>query len=191
MGVPGDCWTLVLVLIVVAGICSRKTKETQARMAAAKAKIEERHRRLGSYSLLFLDGKDSKKLKIGAARAAEVNRKIIEREVAKLDKQAAFTMARYNKELAINQVGSLAPLVCHSRNQGRAQEVRDRVDEVRRERRIFENLFQQMEGELIAQDAETRACNEEAERCYKERDAAQNDMKELKVRPTWPALSVR
>ena len=31
-------------------------------MAAAKAKIEERHRRLGSYSLLFLDGKDSKKL---------------------------------------------------------------------------------------------------------------------------------
>ena len=72
-----------------------------------------------------------------------------------------------------------------------AQEVRDRVDEVRRERRIFENLFQQMEGELIAQDAETRACNEEAERCYKERDAAQNDMKELKVRPTWPALSVR
>lgn len=55
------------------------------------------------------------------------------------------------------------------------------MDDIRRERRIFENLFRRMEQELEDKVHETQVCNAAAEKCYKERDGAQNDMAELKV----------
>jgi len=106
----------------------------------------------------------SQESKSGAAKAAEANRRAIERQADRLDRQASFMMAKYNKALAVNQ------------------QVKDRIDEIRREKVIFTNLFARMEKELADQDVVIGRCNAEAERCYKERDGAQNDMNELKVR---------
>ena len=96
-------------------VCRRKRKDMQEKVRECKKGILERQQRLGSYSLLYLKDANARTLRIGAAKAAEVNRKMIEREVSRLDRQAAFTMAKYNKALAVNQVsargGSAPPVV--------------------------------------------------------------------------------
>lgn len=115
----------------------KKTKnELEGRIAEADERILEAKHRLGEYNALFMSIDDAAtkapRQRLGAAQAVMGTKRIIERELNKLFKDAAVTEMKLNKQKDKNG---------HSKGH---------VDQLRKEHVTFRKLFVSMTDELSA-----------------------------------------
>ncbi len=115
----------------------KKTKhELEARIAEAEERILEAKQRLGEYNALFMSIEDAAskapKQRLGAAQAVMGTKRIIERELNKLFKDAAVTEMKLNKQ------------------KDRNGHLKGQVDQLRKEHVTFKKLFVSMTDELNA-----------------------------------------
>lgn len=115
----------------------KKTKtELDARIAEAEQRIFENKQKLGEYNALFMSIEDAAtkapRQRLGAAAAVMGTKRIIERELNKLSKEAAVTEMKWNKQKDKNG------------------HVKGQVDQLRKEHITFKKLFVAMTEELNA-----------------------------------------
>jgi len=142
---------------------SNKAKgELEAKIKAAEAKAFEKRQRLGEYNALFMSLENANdkapRQKLGAREAVLQTKRIIERELNKLSKEAAVTEMKLNK--AKDKNGHM-----------RAQ-----IDGLRKEHMTFKKLFIAMTEELAAVKSRISTTRKAIEDGYAARDRAQDDM---------------
>ncbi len=128
---------------------SNKAKvELEAKIKAAESKALEKRSRLGEYNALFMSLENANdkapRQKLGAREAVMGTKRIIERELNKLSKEAAVTEMKLNKAKDKNG---------HMRTQ---------IDGLRKEHITFKKLFVAMTDELAAVKARISS---ELQRC--------------------------
>jgi hypothetical protein len=116
---------------------SNKAKvELEAKIKAAEAKALERRQHLGEYNALFMSLENASdkapRQKLGAREAVMGTKRIIERELSKLSKEAAVTEMKLNKAKDKN---------LHFKHQ---------IEGLRKEHMTFKKLFVAMTDELAA-----------------------------------------
>ena len=114
----------------------KQKQETEQKIAAMESKVVERRQKLGEYNALFmaLDGgarmAKAPGQRLGATQAVLGTRRIIERELGKLQNEIATKSMTLNKARDKNL------------------QLREKVDNLRKEHVTFRKLFGHMSGEL-------------------------------------------
>eukprot|EP01029_Cantina_marsupialis_P001852 TRINITY_DN11683_c0_g1_i1.p1 TRINITY_DN11683_c0_g1~~TRINITY_DN11683_c0_g1_i1.p1 ORF type:complete len:494 (-),score=111.80 TRINITY_DN11683_c0_g1_i1:91-1572(-) len=109
-------------------LCS-KNDEFQKKINRTNAKIQEKMAQMGQYEHFFSKG-SGKYQRLGCVGAAEMNKKLLKRKTEGLEKQIQETCAIVNREFAKNQ------------------EIKTRINDLRREKVIFKRLNDDLETKL-------------------------------------------
>uniref|UniRef100_A0A7S1CAG2 ODAD1 central coiled coil region domain-containing protein n=1 Tax=Bicosoecida sp. CB-2014 TaxID=1486930 RepID=A0A7S1CAG2_9STRA len=118
--------------------------------------------------------------KTGGLNATRDNSKMIAKQIQILENRLDKALVRYNGVL------------------GRNKELRGKIDELRRERVVFDGIYKKLEREIHERTRQLKELAEQANEAYRTRDSVQADMAALKVRAErdsdtfereWKALS--
>ena len=144
----------------------RKTAaELDERLAVAQRLLMERKLRLSDSNALFMTMPDAAarapRQRLGAANAVLGTKRIIERELSKVHKEAAVMAMKVNKAKA--------------KNGG----IRGQIDATRKDALTFRKLFAALTEELGALQGRIRDVKADVEDGYDDRDRALEDMRNL------------
>lgn len=102
--------------------------------------------------------------KVGGLNATRDNSKMIAKQIQILENRLDKSLVHYNEAL------------------GKNKELREKIDELRRERVVFDGIYKKLEREIHDRSKELKELVQEADAAYKQRDAMQTEMAALKVR---------
>mmetsp|Transcript_73304 Transcript_73304/g.177306 ORF Transcript_73304/g.177306 Transcript_73304/m.177306 type:complete len:548 (+) Transcript_73304:193-1836(+) len=100
----------------------------------------------------------------GGLNATRDNSKMIAKQIQILENRLDKALVRYNGVL------------------GRNKELRSRIDELRRERVVFDGIYKKLEREIHERTRQLKELADQANNAYRTRDSVQADMAALKVR---------
>jgi chromosome segregation ATPase len=122
-----------------------------------RAKIAELDAQIVSYQEQILE----QKTRLGGVNAAQVNNKLIQKQIKVLDNRLDKCLLKYNETVAQNKV------------------LRQKIDEYRRERIVFDVIYKKIERELHEKKKEMTAIINDSKNAYQARDKSQAEMRNL------------
>eukprot|EP01033_Poteriospumella_lacustris_P001629 gene1629-1186_t len=124
-----------------------------------RSKIKELDEQIIKYQELILD----QKTRLGGINAAQVNNQLIQKQIKVLDNRLDKCLTKFNETVAQNKA------------------LRQRVDEYRRERIVFDGIYKKLERDLHEKKNEMTAIINDSKRAYEERDKSQQQMESLQA----------
>jgi coiled-coil domain-containing protein 63/114 len=124
-----------------------------------RAKIKEFDEQIIKYQELILD----QKTRLGGVNAAQVNNQLIQKQIKVLDNRLDKCLTKFNETVAHNK------------------SLRQKIDEYRRERIVFDGIYKKLERDLHEKKIELSAVITDSKRAYEERDRSQKLMQELQA----------
>lgn len=129
------------------------------------AQVTDKRQKLASYSALFIRMKDADekapRQRLGAREAVLGTKRIILKELDKLNKEATSTEMKLNRAKERNNI------------------LREHINAFRREQVTFRKLFEKMQEELREAKTNITKAENEVEDAYEQRRKAHEEMKEL------------
>jgi DNA repair exonuclease SbcCD ATPase subunit len=125
-----------------------------------RRKIEEIDKEIIKYQELIVE----QKKKLGGVNAATINNQLIQKQIKVLENRLDKSLLKFNKTLAQNK------------------ELRQKIDEYRRERVIFDSIYKKLERELHEKKKEMAVIIEDSKNAYQARDRAASEMAALQER---------
>ena len=122
-----------------------------------RAKIAELDRQIMTYQEQILD----QKTRLGGVNAALVNNKLIQKQIKVLDNRLDKSLLKYNDVIANNKV------------------FRQKIDEYRKERIVFDNIYKKLELDLYQKKKQMTAIINDSKNAYQTRDKSQLEMRNL------------
>lgn len=122
-----------------------------------RAKIAELDGQIIKYQELILE----QKTRLGGVNAAQVNNQLIQKQIKVLDNRLDKCLLRFNETVAQNK------------------ELRQKIDEYRRERIVFDGIYKKLERDLHEKKKEMAAIIEDSKNAYQARDKSQSEMTAL------------
>jgi coiled-coil domain-containing protein 63/114 len=122
-----------------------------------RAKISELDQQIVMYQEQILD----QKTRLGGVNAAQVNNKLIQKQIKVLDNRLDKCLLKYNETVAQNKV------------------LRQQIDEYRRERIVFDVIYKKIERDLHDKKKEMTAIINDSKNAYQARDKSQAEMRNL------------
>ena len=101
------------------------------------------------------------KTRLGGVNAAQVNNKLIQKQIKVLDNRLDKCLLKYNETIAQNKV------------------LRQKIDEYRRERIVFDVIYKKIERDLHEKKKEMTAIINDSKNAYQARDKSQAEMRNL------------
>ena len=123
-----------------------------------KKKIEELDKEIAQYQARILDQKS----RVGGVNAAQTNNQLVKRQIHVLEGRLDKSLLKFNEILAQNKT------------------LRQRIDEYRRERVVFDGIYKKLEKELHDKKKEMNAIIEDSKNAYQAREKAQKEMLSIK-----------
>jgi len=127
------------------------------KIEAERAKIAELDKQIVQYQEQILD----QKTRLGGVNAAQVNNKLIQKQIKVLDNRLDKCLLKYNETIAHNKV------------------LRQKIDEYRRERIVFDVIYKKIERDLHEKKKEMTAIINDSKNAYQARDKSQSEMRNL------------
>lgn len=125
-----------------------------------RKKVEEIENEIATYQEKILE----QKARLGGVNAAQINNKLVQRQIRQLENRMDKNLTRFNEILAENKV------------------LRTKIDDYRRERVIFDAIYKKLERELHEKKKEMTAIIEDSKMAYKIREKAQEELLILQQR---------
>eukprot|EP00598_Pedospumella_elongata_P000719 CAMPEP_0184968716 /NCGR_PEP_ID=MMETSP1098-20130426/1671_1 /TAXON_ID=89044 /ORGANISM="Spumella elongata, Strain CCAP 955/1" /LENGTH=515 /DNA_ID=CAMNT_0027490367 /DNA_START=62 /DNA_END=1609 /DNA_ORIENTATION=- len=122
-----------------------------------RAKISELDQQIVTYQEQILE----QKTRLGGVNAAQVNNKLIQKQIKVLDNRLDKCLLKYNETIASNKV------------------LRQKIDEYRRERIVFDVIYKKIERDLHEKKKEMTAIINDSKNAYQARDKSQAEMRNL------------
>lgn len=122
-----------------------------------RAKIAELDVQIVKYQEQILE----QKTRLGGVNAAQVNNKLIQKQIKVLDNRLDKCLLKYNETIAQNKV------------------LRQKIDEYRRERIVFDVIYKKIERDLHEKKKEMTAIINDSKNAYQARDKSQSEMRNL------------
>ena len=119
-----------------------------------RSKIEELDRMIAKYQERIID----QKTRLGGVNAAQINNQLIQKQIKVLENRMDKCLMKFNETMAQNKV------------------LRQRIDEYRRERVVFDGIYKKLERELHEKKKEMAAIIEDSKNAYQARDKSQSEM---------------
>lgn len=129
------------------------------KIESERAKIKELDEQIIKYQELILD----QKTRLGGVNAAQVNNQLIQKQIKVLDNRLDKCLTKFNETVAQNKA------------------LRQRIDEYRRERIVFDGIYKKLERDLHEKKTEMTAIINDSKRAYEERDKSQAQMETLQA----------
>ena len=124
-----------------------------------RKKIEELDRSISIYQERILEQKS----RLGGVNAAQENNVLIQKQIQVLENRLNKSLLKFNEILAQNKV------------------LRQKIDEYRRERVVFDGIYKKLERELHEKKKEMAKIIKDSKNAYLIRDKSQNEMLALKL----------
>lgn len=124
-----------------------------------RRKIEELDKSINVYQERILEQKS----RLGGVNAAQENNMLIQKQIQVLENRLNKSLLKFNEILAQNKV------------------LRQRIDEYRRERVVFDVIYKKLERELHEKKKEMAKIIKDSKNAYLIRDKSQNEMLALKL----------
>ena len=124
------------------------------RIESERRRIEELDQAISSYQEKILE----QKARMGGINAAWQNNQMIQKQIRVLENRLDKCLLKFNDTLAQNKT------------------LRQRIDEYRRERVVFDGIYKKLERELHEKKKEMAAIIEDSKNAYQARDKAQSEM---------------
>lgn len=124
-----------------------------------RKKIEELDKSIQSYQERILEQKS----RLGGVNAAQENNILIQKQIQVLENRLNKSLLKFNEILAQNKV------------------LRQKIDEYRRERVVFDVIYKKLERELHEKKKEMAKIIKDSKNAYLIRDKSQNEMLALKL----------
>ena len=125
-----------------------------------RKKIEEIDKEILKYQEMIID----QKKRIGGVNAATINNQLIQKQIKVLENRLDKSLFRFNETLAHNKV------------------LRQKIDEYRRERVVFDGIYKKLEKELHEKKKEMSLIIEDSKNAYHARDKAAAEMMALQMK---------
>lgn len=125
-----------------------------------RKRIEEIDKEILKYQELIVE----QKRRLGGVNAATVNSQLIQRQIKVLENRLDKSLLKFNETLAQNKV------------------LRQKIDDYRRERVIFDGIYKKLERELHDKKREMAVIIEDSKNAYQARDRAAAEMAALQER---------
>jgi coiled-coil domain-containing protein 63/114 len=125
-----------------------------------RKKVEDIEKEIATYQEKILD----QKARLGGVNAAQINNKLVQRQIRHLENRMDKNLTRFNEILCENRV------------------LRQKIDDYRRERVIFDAIYKKLERELHEKKKEMTAIIEDSKMAYKIREKAQEELTVLQQR---------
>eukprot|EP01039_Chlorochromonas_danica_P009443 gene9443-10432_t len=122
-----------------------------------RAKIADLDKQIIKYQELILD----QKARLGGVNAAQVNNQLIQKQIKVLDNRLDKCLTRFNETIAQNK------------------SLRQKIDEYRRERIVFDVIYKKLERDLHEKKKEMTAIINDSKNAYQARDKSQSEMAAL------------
>lgn len=122
-----------------------------------RASIEELDRSIASYQERILD----QKARLGGVNAAQENNKLVQMQIRVLENRLDKNLLKFNETLGQNKA------------------LRQKIDEYRRERVVFDGIYKKLERELHEKKKEMAAIIEDSKNAYLARDKSQIELMAL------------
>ena len=122
-----------------------------------RANIEELDRSIAKYQERILDQKS----RLGGVNAAQENNKLVQMQIRVLENRLDKNLMKFNETLGQNKA------------------LRQKIDEYRRERVVFDGIYKKLEKELHEKKKEMAAIIEDSKNAYQARDKSQSELVEL------------
>lgn len=122
-----------------------------------RSKISELDQQIVKYQEQILE----QKTRLGGVNAAQVNNKLIQKQIKVLDNRLDKCLLKYNETIAQNKV------------------LRQKIDEYRRERIVFDVIYKKIERDLHEKKKEMTAIINDSKNAYQARDKSQAEMRNL------------
>jgi len=119
-----------------------------------RASIEELDRGIASYQERILD----QKARLGGVNAAQENNKLVQMQIRVLENRLDKNLLKFNETLGQNKA------------------LRQKIDEYRRERVVFDGIYKKLEKELHEKKKEMAAIIEDSKNAYQARDKSQAEL---------------
>lgn len=127
------------------------------KIESERRKIEDLDRQIAKYQEQILDQKS----RLGGVNAAQVNNSLIQKQIKVLENRLDKSLLKFNETLSQNK------------------NLRQRIDEYRRERVVFDVIYKKLERELHEKKKEMAAIIEDSKNAYQARDKSQSEMQAL------------
>ncbi|KAJ3270391.1 Coiled-coil domain-containing protein 63 [Terramyces sp. JEL0728] len=137
------------------GIQSKKA-EAMAEQAGTQKQILEEIANLDKETSKLNHEVDIHRAKLGGVNAAQINNAAIDKQVRVLENRLEKALIKFNKALAVNK------------------KLRGVIDNLRRERLVFDNIYHKFERELLEQKKQMADIIETSNAAYEARDEAQS-----------------
>jgi coiled-coil domain-containing protein 63/114 len=124
---------------------------------AERVKIAELDKQIVKYQELILD----QKTRLGGVNAAQYNNQLIQKQIKVLDNRLDKYLTKFNETVANNKV------------------LRQKIDEYRRERIVFDGIYKKLERDLHERKKEMSAIIDDSKNAYQARDKSQSEMQAL------------
>ncbi len=125
-----------------------------SKIEAERKKIEELDQQIAKYQERILDQKS----RLGGVNSAITNNQLIQKQIRVLENRLDKSLLKFNETL------------------GQNKELRQRIDEYRRERVVIDVIYKKLERELHEKKKEMGAIIEDSKNAYQVRDKAQSEM---------------
>lgn len=119
-----------------------------------RKKIEDLDKMIAKYQERIID----QKTRMGGVNAAQINNQLIQKQIKVLENRMDKCLMKFNETMAQNKV------------------LRQRIDEYRRERVVFDGIYKKLERELHEKKKEMAAIIEDSKNAYQARDKSQSEM---------------
>lgn len=122
-----------------------------------RAKIADLDKQIIKYQEQILD----QKTRLGGVNAAQINNQLIQKQIKVLDNRLDKCLLKFNETVAENK------------------ELRQKIDEYRRERIVFDVIYKKLERDLHEKKKEMAAIINDSKNAYQARDKSQSEMAAL------------
>ena len=128
------------------------------KIESEKKKIEDLDKQIAQFQSRILDQKS----RVGGVNAAQTNNQLVQKQIKVLEGRLDKSLLKFNEVLAQNKV------------------LRQKIDEYRRERVVFDGIYKKLEKELHEKKREMAAVIDDSKNAYQAREKAQNEMLTVK-----------
>lgn len=130
------------------------------KIEAERKKVEELENEITLYHEKIIQ----QKARMGGINAAQINNKLVQKQIRQLENRMDKNLTKYNETIAENRA------------------LKQRIDDYRRERVIFDAIYKKLEKELHEKKKEMALIIESSKEAYKLREKAQDELISLQNR---------
>ncbi|GBG30062.1 Coiled-coil domain-containing protein 63 [Hondaea fermentalgiana] len=145
---------------------SAEIRRLQDQGDAYTRKIELERRRIAELEkqiTIVQDKVHAQRKKMGGANVSKQNNQVLAKQIRVLENRLDKATVRYNEILGKNKL------------------IKEKIDDLRRERVIFDGIYKKLEKEMHSEKKEMARLVQECNRAYMERDEVKQEISKLKV----------